>query len=147
MAYDWAPSVEDVGAILRARTTKSETGEELGTFTDETRPTSTAVVSLIDDATDDVVSAVGGQVPKGLERPARRTATIRAAMLVELTYFQEQLETGQSSYPQLREWYTEQLAVLTGRIDDTTGTDADGSFGTPLFGFPVECQPMDQVRW
>ena len=61
MAYDWAPSVEDVGALLRARTIKSETGEELGTFTDETRPTSTAVVSLIDAATDDVVSAVGGR--------------------------------------------------------------------------------------
>ena len=148
MAYDWAPSVEDVGALLRARTVEADTGEELGTFTDDTRPTSTAVVSLIDAATDDVVSAVGGQVPQGAGVPARRVAALGAALLVELTYFPEQLETGQSAYERLKELYDARLTALIPKIEADTGTDVEtGASGMPLFGFPVECQPLGEARW
>jgi hypothetical protein len=44
---DIAPSVADVAALLRART-KDVNGEEIGTFNDDTRPTSAQVLTLIE---------------------------------------------------------------------------------------------------
>ena len=42
---DIMPSVADVGALLRVRT-KDINGEEVGTFNDDTRPTSAQVIYI-----------------------------------------------------------------------------------------------------
>lgn len=45
-AEDWLPSIEQVAALVRART-RDDLGQELGTFTDATRPTDAEVNQLI----------------------------------------------------------------------------------------------------
>jgi phage gpG-like protein len=113
---DWAPSVDDVGAVLRART-KDENGNELGTFTDATRPTAVQVNPLIDTATADILAEVG-TVPDKVQDNARRVAAIGAALLVELTFFPEQIGTGRSPYTQLKEWYDDKLKRLVAQVTE-----------------------------
>ena len=148
MAYDWAPDVQDVADLLRARTVEGGTGIEAGTFTGNTRPTSAAVQGLVDRASGEVVSGLGRAVPTKLESSARRVATLRAAMWVELSYFPEQIETGQSPYAEYKTLYTEGLTALQGELETETGVDSvTGGSGMPVFGFPIDCSPLGEARW
>jgi hypothetical protein len=133
---DWAPLVADVGAILRART-KDSNGNELGTFTANTRPTGDQVDELIETAMSDIESEVGS-VPDVLQDAARRVAAIGTALLVELSYFPEQITNGRSPYDQLRELYDARFARLKIKIDEV---NAGGEVGTaddalPDYSFP-----------
>jgi hypothetical protein len=148
MAYDWAPEVQDVAELLRARTAERDTGEELGTFTESTRPTSTAVQSLVTRAAGEVAGGVKAPITSEQHEAARNLAALRAAMWVELSYFPEQVDSGQSPYAEYKALYTEGLAALAGELEVETGVDPDtGGYGMPVFGFPVECKPLGEARW
>jgi hypothetical protein len=54
-AASWRPQVEDVAALLRART-KDANGEEHGTFDDSTRPNAIQVEILITNGCADVAA-------------------------------------------------------------------------------------------
>src|SRR4051812_2228900 len=58
LEVDWRPSLPEIGALLRSRTT-GEFGKPLGTFTDATNPTDDDVESLISYATSSVASRIG----------------------------------------------------------------------------------------
>jgi hypothetical protein len=100
-APPYRPTVEQVAAVLRARTRgpasrdASVAGEQ-GTFTATTRPTYTQVQELIDIAVGELVGVMKGHAPctAALETSAGSAATYRAAQLVEVGYYQEQ--TGDS---------------------------------------------------
>ena len=95
----WRPSVEDVAAIIPART-KVRGGTQVDTFQDAnpsadpplapTNPTATRVERLIDNACRRVSSRIGGpticQNDKGLEDDAKEAAAIYTAMLIEQGY-------------------------------------------------------------
>jgi hypothetical protein len=59
---DITPSVADVAVLLRART-KDVNGVEVGTFNDDTRPSSSQTITLIEEAVADI------QVRMGLSPP------------------------------------------------------------------------------
>lgn len=134
----WAPATADVGALLHARTLDNN-GNELGDFTPATRPTGTNVTSLIAQAVDDVVDAVGQDVPADLQDNAAKVAAVGAAMLVEMSYYPEQVGTGRSSYPQLKTMYDDRLKRLVTSVEAEGGptpTPLDymvpqGAFGGP----------------
>jgi hypothetical protein len=133
---DWAPLVADVGAILRART-KDSNGNELGTFTANTRPTGDQIDELIETAITDIESEVGS-VPDVLQDAARRGAAIGTALLVELSYFPEQIANGRSPYDQLKELYDARFVRLKAQIDEV---NSGGEVGTaddamPVYSFP-----------
>lgn len=138
----WTPGVDDVGSILRART-KDTSGNELGTFTPETRPTADQVTSLIAQAAGDVTGAISkdpADMPTKAHGPFKSVATVGAAMLVELSYFPEQVATGRSPYDQLAELYATRLGRLRGLL----GLDGDGTTGptsAPSFAFPMKGDP------
>lgn len=90
----WAPTVADVARHLRART-RSPSGADLGTFTDVTTPTDEQVQGMIDDALP-FVSGKIGTVPldSPCEEGARTLASLKAAEMVEISYFPEQLAPG-----------------------------------------------------
>jgi hypothetical protein len=122
---DWLPTASDVAALLRART-KDDTGRELGDWSDATRPTSDEVDVLIAQAADFVAAAVGG-VPDRCAASAKSATLLRAAMLVELSYFPEQVRSDRSPYPELRELYD--VAAQSALTCVTTGGAEGGSAG------------------
>jgi hypothetical protein len=96
---DITPSVADVAALLRART-KDVNGVEVGTFNDDTRPTSAQVLTLIDKAVADVQAWLGPTPPPELADAARVAAALDAACLIELSYYPEQVQSNRSAYPE-----------------------------------------------
>jgi hypothetical protein len=141
---DWTPSLERVGALLRART-KDTSGNEIGTFSAATRPTDEQATDLILQAQNDVVSVVGAEVPDPVVADASYVTALGAALLVELSYFPEQIGTGRSPYPQLKELYDERLKRLIAAVEAAGGTTA-GEGGTALLGpsysFPMVGDPF-----
>lgn len=133
---DWPTGVPAVGSILRARTRDTQ-GNELGTFTPDTRPTADQVLSLINTATGDLAAAVGADLDESLWAQAAVVASYKAAMLVELSYFPEQVATGRSPYEQLRALYLEALAALTSAVGGEAPGVPGGTVDPPVYSFPV----------
>lgn len=164
---DWAPTVAGVGALLRSRTKQAVTGVELGYFANpdengqgSTRPTADEVTNLIDQATGDVVDVVGADIPAPFWDRARFLVQLGAALLVELTYFPEQVANNRSTYPQLLALYTDRLKKLQTAVADYVDPNApeggEGSAGNGAepgmyaqFGFPVDAGGMVgwRTRW
>jgi hypothetical protein len=115
-AASYTPQVEDVAALLPRRTIDSNSNE-IGTFTDDTSVTAVQVAAIIDQA----VLAVGTRLPASLTpkdtNTARWLTTLYAAMLVELTYFSEQIPE-QSPYEQYKELFDGGLESLLHASND-----------------------------
>jgi hypothetical protein len=146
---DWLPTPGDVAALLRART-KDDTGRELGDWTDATRPTASEVQVLIVQAADFVAAAVGG-VPDRCASSAKSATLLRAAMLVELSYFPEQVRSDRSPYPELKELYDN--AAESARTCVTTGGETGGSGGGEGYAYhslptiPATLESVYGVGW
>lgn len=107
----WSPVPTDVGAKIRSRTRDSQ-GVETGTFSPDTRPTAAAVEGLIGDATNDVANAIGTTIPELDWDQAAQVTALGAALLIEVSYFSEEVNSGRSPYPQLLQLYNDRLARL-----------------------------------
>src|SRR4051794_37764424 len=101
---DITPTVDSVAQILRART-KDDQGQELGTFTAATRPTDVQVSGLIATAQADVIAQTGPLLGVLTQEAARSAVAMRTAMLVELSYFPEQVRNDRSAYPEYERLY------------------------------------------
>lgn len=146
----WAPTVDAVGALLRART-KDTNGRELGTFTPATRPTELQVIELRDQAVADLADVIHSDdpnnptpIPPRLYGSASRVAALETAMAIELGYYPEQVATGRSPYAQLKELRDERLSAFLRALEDAGhDTDADTGGGdsgvpaAPTGGFPA----------
>jgi hypothetical protein len=66
-------------------------GEEIGTFNDDTRPTSSQLITLIGEAVGDIHARIGPTPPVELEGAGRSAAAMLAACLIELSYLPEQV--------------------------------------------------------
>lgn len=145
------PTVADVGAILRARTQDSH-DDELGTFNDDTRPTEAEVEKLIQQAGLPVYTATGRldeltcSMKDQVQSSAKYWVSLLAAMLVELSYFPEQVRSDRSAYIFYREMWDDETTGFSTLIDavkecksgelepDTPGdgdTPADPSWAFP----------------
>lgn len=112
------PSLEDIGALLRARTRSDTAGGETGTFNTTTRPTGDEVLDFIAHATAEVGLRLPATLPDHLAAFVRRLAALRAAMLVELSYDPDRTGGQDSAYGRLREQFDAGLAVLTDALAD-----------------------------
>jgi hypothetical protein len=114
----YKPTPDELGAIMRART-KDDVGNELGTFTPDTRPTKAEAESAIDDALALVAPRLGGSVADRLQNLARSTVLLRAAMTVETSYTpNDDNESG--AYDRYEQQYKEALEAY----DLAAGQDA-----------------------
>jgi len=104
LTIPWRPMVDDVAALVRART-KNASGQETGTFTSETRPTDAEVEQLITNGCAKVASVTGWVLPADAQEEGRHLAALYAACEVELSYWPDQLGTGRSSFDQLWQLY------------------------------------------
>lgn len=151
---DYTPDVASVGALLRART-RDTNGNEIGSFTEQTRPTGDQVLSLIRTAVGDLSSAVGSDLASEFYVPAQQLAVYRTAALIELSYFPEQVAQGRSPYAQYLALYNDGLAALRiaieaggGDVPGDPGAEAGGGVSTPQppeWSFPIRDAPLDYV--
>ncbi len=140
LAFTALPSNPEVAALLRART-KDIYGKELGEFTQNTRVTDVQCAHLIGQAASEIGDAIGGDPADGGQRDsARAICALGAAMLVELTYYPEQVQAGQSPYAQYERMYERRLKRLIEAVAESGvggGGDSVGGAGPlPIHMFP-----------
>lgn len=128
------PTIKQVGSLLHART-KNRFGVEVGTFTADTRPTHTEVEHIIWTALQNVNAALNGDVPDEWIQEASEIVALKAAMLVELSFFAEQVSTGRSPYDRYKELYDQKIAALLGAIRLTNDSNADITANSPQYSF------------
>lgn len=142
---DWLPAAADVGAVLRARTVDAN-GSETGTFGLLTRPTAAQTALLAQSAAEGAAAAIGGiELPAAMWPAAKMVATLGTALLVELSYFPEQISTGRSPYEHLRALYTEALAALRAYAESLL-IDVPGEAGLrpmPAWSYPDPVLTLD----
>lgn len=131
----YRPTPTDVARLLRARTQDSN-GQEVGDWTDDTRPSTEDVEALINQAMGPVVAFVGAMTDE-LQAPLRPAAfhlvVLGTACLIEKSYFPEQVQSNRSAYPEYKTEYDDLLGRLAGDGDNGGGgvmPGAGGAYGT-----------------
>lgn len=128
--------LDTVGSLLRART-QDTGGNQVGSFTTATRPTDTQVAEISLIALGDVEAAVGVAIPDALWGAAETVISYKTAMLVELSYFPEQVTAGRSPYEQIKTLYDEALKALVTRANDPSPESGAGVPSPPSYAFPL----------
>lgn len=95
----WTPEVADVALHLLART-RMDNGGLAKTFTSETTPTDVDVLGIIQQQTRLIRPRLGA-VPDALADSATALAALKCALVVERSYFIEQIGTDMSPYKSL----------------------------------------------
>lgn len=125
-------TVDDVGAILRART-KDLDGVEIGTFNANTRPTDVEVQRLIDMAYAEVTGRCGLYIGDPCASSGTQLVALRAAMWVEISYWPEQVRSDRSVYRELSDLWDRGIVALAECVAGNLPGVGDG--GTTNAGF------------
>lgn len=157
---DYTPTLDEVGALIRDRTVDAG-GNEVGTFTADTRPTDTEAESIISDAANEAYTMFGEDIPdapasasaadpttydpNALRTAARKAVAYHAAALIELSHFGEQVARGNSPYQQYEDLWNAASKRIAGAIDSTGGATPSGASNEPVFDFPQDAGGM--VGW
>jgi hypothetical protein len=138
----WRPSVAQVAAILRART-QDDQMQEVGTFTDATRPTDVQVEELIDSAVAAFAAEAGADpCTENLALAAAGHVALTVSLLVELSYFPEQVASSRSPFEQLKDLWDAQHEGLVSAVSFSCG-----SGGVDPGGGGGEGGPIPMPRW
>lgn len=145
------PTVTDVANLLRART-QVRGGNESGTFNARTRPTADEVDGMIDEALDEVlgkvrtvkeVEALGVDKleSEAYERRVRGAVKLYTAVLIETSYFPEQIKAGQSAHDVYLHLYESRIKALiaegeTGEVQGEGDGSGSDSSGHAFYSFP-----------
>jgi hypothetical protein len=109
------PSTDDVATLERTRIVDPGGGDP-GTFTADTHPTAAEVEKLIDAAIDDVMVLIPYAIDPRHYEQVRNAVTLYSAVLVESSYFREQMEEG--SVALYREMYEATIASINARATE-----------------------------
>lgn len=152
-ATDYTPGVAAVAGFIRART-RTRGGDVAGTFNPaaedgtatQTIPNAEQVEVEIANAIGKVSGKIGPDIDEKYWPDAARLVALYTAMLTELTYWPEQVNTGRSTYPQLKELWDdewEEFLDILG-IGEEPGGAAVGDAGMPSYGgFPTTAIGME----
>lgn len=137
----WMPQVSDVADYIMSRTKDPTNGGRLaGTFTSNTHPTAAQVARLLNKTTDRVANRMGWDLTGREAQVAGDMAALGAAMMVELNFFAEQINTDQSPYSMYKTQWDDFFGDGT-----TTGGESEADEGvTASYKFPRapwECPP------
>lgn len=131
MMTDLACTVDEVAVHIRART-KDKNGNELGTFTPDTRPTDVQVEEAIAQAVKLLHTVVGG-VGEECADGARAAVALGAAADIERSYFPEQSRSDRSVYQFLRDAYTEAVngvaQCVLGNLPNADALSPEAAYG------------------
>jgi hypothetical protein len=106
MTPAWYPTLETIAAIIRARV-KTRMGGEVPIWTADTRPTDLQVQMLVPVAALDMLPCVGDSetLPEKYWQPVSLCVALRTAMLIELSYFPEQVSQDRSAFAEYAAMY------------------------------------------
>jgi hypothetical protein len=125
------PSLEDLGALLHSRTVvPGSGGNEVGTFTSQTRPTATEAQFLIDNAVNQTILTIGPNIAECFWPETRTVILYLAAQLLELSFYKNEISKGISAYPQYKELWAQSIDGLTKSINSDTPASATQSYFT-----------------
>jgi len=96
------PSSTDVANLIIART-KDRMGNEVGDWTADTRPTYVKVSEIIVQAAQDISMYIDTDIPAEAYGIVHEAIALRAAMIIERSYYPEQISNNRSPYQQLKE--------------------------------------------
>ena len=150
----WLPDPQEVANLLRART-KDDQSQEIGAWTANTRPTEYEVRGLTRTAAGDLLAAVPLLTPtwEDPETAAQTLCAYRTAMLVELSYWPEQVAAQQSAYAEYRRMWEEGIEALKGALEGPASGATTYSvhtrsstlaLGYSGLGYPLEYQQQVQ---
>jgi hypothetical protein len=114
---DYRPTVDEIGKRLAARTMETDTGNRIGTFNADTRPTGEEVHDLIDDALTVVGAAVGVDLEAQYVPMAKAAVIAYTCMSVEMSFYPEATEAGDSAFHALKERFTQQIEFITNALN------------------------------
>lgn len=122
----WFPSLREIAVHIRNRTIERATNRFIGTFTDLTRPTEEEAWEAAELAINDIIADTGRLDRTGISsdshRAVRSLAALRAAMIIERSFFSEQVGTNKSPYPGLeRDWERRLPKVVDAIAEDIAG--------------------------
>jgi hypothetical protein len=134
---EYTPTVAQVAAHIRARTKERGSGSEAGTFTANTRPTLGEAESAISDALNEISPTIGsdlpvveGEDPNALRTAAKGVVSLLSAMIIESSFYPEQIEQGRSNYQAMERRYNAALKRLTAAVEAAGGvTASEGASG------------------
>jgi len=159
---EWeAPTVEQVALHLPTRTRDRNGGivrtpaptedgdpvEGVRTFSDVTVPTRDEVVFAIGESVSFIQSDVGAEFcdleeAASFPEKATRLTALYTAMVLELGYYPEQVQKGQSPYTELKKLYDQRREFLRSEVEevcgDVPGDDVagdGGGWGKPDYDF------------
>ncbi len=142
----WAPTRSRVAAYVPSRPlvpTPDGRNVDLGTWTDETRPTGRQVDTIIQDACNWVTDATG-TLDATLHQSAMAVATFSAAAAIELGYGERDTankSVANTTSDRLFKRADQMLASLVARNRALTGTDGDDPEAVfeivPVWSFPA----------
>ena len=138
-----SPTVKDVAMLEHTRTV-DDSGDEIGDFTSDTRPTDADVTLLIGQAVMIILDQLDVQVAPALYPAIKEAVTLEAAILVESSFFREQMNEGSvSMYSTILAGMIKMLQVKTGTATgDGTGSGAGGVDSVMVRGVMAEWDPF-----
>lgn len=155
----WPATPDDVAALLRART-QDNTDVEVGQWTTGTRPTLVEVERILAMAQANVLGKTGSldelvcATADDILTQAAFLVALLAAMLVELSYFPEQVNSDRSAYTHYKDlWDTAVVDLVEAVAECAAGgvepSPESGGVAGPSWAFPVDCGGMVgwQTRW
>lgn len=110
----FVPPLADVGKHIRSRTV-DRLGNELGTFTADTRPSASDAALHAESAARMVALALrapGVFWDGSLAQDAADVAALRAALTIETSYYSDGTDPDETGVDQLGRMFREQLAAL-----------------------------------
>jgi len=142
---DYKPSLEEVAAITLQRTADS-LGNISGIFSSETRPTEEQAERIVEFALNDVIPMIGYQIPSNLWEGASNLVALRAAMLIEVTLYGQEIRNQISPYPYYKELFDTALVEIQEEVanEEAGGDPADQLSGNyARFAYP----PAENLLW
>jgi hypothetical protein len=110
------PTISDVSLLERTRTIDASSGEDVGTFNANTRPTDRDVQQIITVALSEVLAALPSNVDPIWYPAIRRAVALRSAVAIETSFYREQASESGSSAAQ----YATDLTMLQGLVPKAT---------------------------
>ena len=108
-------------------------GGELGVFNAQTRPTGVEANLLIDQAVNSILMSIGIDIPVIYYSQTKFVVMLYAAMLVEITFYRNEVNRDQSSYTQYEQLYKDGLAALKGAIaNEDVASPAPSFWSVPV---------------